>query len=173
MVGVTRFEAIVQMKFVRFLTRTWYYFRTGYSTYLTFVIGALNTVILVWYLAIQQAPFIQGLFGHFLNFAVIATLAGTVVSVGFGWLHLKRIRAYQAEQDITVESNQYNYALISGKEREVYAPLNLLTLNILGRLALRDNLLTDEEKENITKLQQQLDTLIQGGMVGKPRAKVN
>ena len=85
----------------------WYYFRIGFATYLSFVLGAVNTLVVVWYLAIQNAPAIQSIFGHFLEFGVVATLIGVPLSVGIGWIHIKRSPAYTSELDIGVEANPY------------------------------------------------------------------
>jgi len=59
-----------------FVARVWYYFRIGYSTYLTFVLGAANTLVVVWYLAIREVPAIENFFGHFVPFAILTTLVG-------------------------------------------------------------------------------------------------
>jgi hypothetical protein len=155
-----------------FIARLWYYFRIGYATYLTFILGAVNTLIVVWYLAIQNAPTIQSIFGHFVPFAIIVTLIGVPLSIATGWMHLKRSPAYSSEQDIGVEANPYYYKLPPGYNREVFAPLYLELLLEVKRLLQAQNLLDSEEKSRIESLEQKLRVLIEGGFVGKPRTSI-
>ncbi len=157
---------------IRFATRLWYYFRVGYSTYLTFILGATNTLVVVWYLAIREIPAVESVFGHFLPFAVVATTLGVPLSITIGWVHLKRSPAYRSEMDIGVESNPYYYKLPPGYNREVFAPLYLELLTQLKRLLEAQKLLSDEEKSRIEVLEQKLQLLIQGGFVGTPRTKL-
>ena len=155
-----------------FVARLWYYFRIGYSTYLTFVLGAVNTLVVVWYLAIREVPAIENFFGHFLPFAIAVILVGVPLSVGIGWIHIKRSPAYSSEIDIGVEANPYYYKLPPGYNREVYAPLYLEMLMQLKRLLDAQRLLSDEEKSRIETIEKKLRLLIDGGFVGTPRTKM-
>jgi hypothetical protein len=155
-----------------FIARLWYYFRIGYATYLTFVLGAVNTLIVVWYLAIQQVPLVQSIFGHFIPFAVAVTLIGVPLSIAFGWFHIKRSPAYSSEMDIGVEANPYYYKLPPGYTREVWAPLYLELLVQMKRLTDREGLLSSDEKSKIRDLEEKLKVLIDGGLVGSPRRKI-
>lgn len=155
-----------------FIARLWYYFRIGYGTYLTFLLGALNTLIVVWYLAIQGAPAIENLFGHFVPFAVVVTLVGVPLSVAMGWLHIKRTPAYSSEMDIGVEANPYYYKLPPGYNREAFAPLYLELLIQTSRLLDAQKLLTNGDKSRIQALEQKMRLLIDGGLVGTPRTRM-
>lgn len=157
---------------VRYLARMWYYFRIGYATYLTFVLGAINTLVVVWYLAIAQMPEIQSIFGHFLPFAILVVVVGVPLGVVMGWLHMKRTPAYTSEADIAVEANPYYYKLPPGFNREAFAPLYLEILTELSRLLEAQNLLTNEDKSRIEALRGKLQLLIDGGYVGIPRTKI-
>jgi hypothetical protein len=155
-----------------FVARLWYYFRIGYATYLTFLLGAVNTLVVVWYLAIREMPPVESVFGHFLPFAIAVTLLGVPLSVGVGWIHLKRSPAYRSEVDITIEANPYNYKLPPGFWKEVFAPLYLELLTQLERLAEAQTLLTGEDKSRIEALEHKLQILTKGGYVGIPRTKM-
>jgi hypothetical protein len=159
------------MNRLRFAARLWYYFRIGYSTYLTFLLGAANTLIVVWYLAIREAPEIESIFGHFVPFAIVTTLVGIPLSSAIGWLHLKRSPAYSSEIDISVEANPYYYKLPPGYNKEVLMPLYLELLVQLRRLAEAQRLVTEEEKPRIEDLQRKIQLLINGGSVGTRRTK--
>jgi len=157
---------------IGFAARLWYYFRIGYATYLTFILGALNTLVVVWYLAIREVPAIESFFGHFLPFAIVTTLVGIPSGVILGWVHLKRSLAYSSEQDITAEANPYFYKLPPGYNREAFAPLYLELLVELNRLLDAHNLLTDEDRPRIETIRRKLQVLADGGIVGTPRKKM-
>jgi hypothetical protein len=150
----------------------WYYFRIGYGTYLTFLLGAVQLLITVWYLAIKDTPIIESIFGHFLPFAIITTLTGVPLAIGIGWAHYKRTPGYTAELDIAVEANPYNYRLIPGKEAEAFAPLYIEILTLLSRLLKAQNLLDSQEQSKIDELERRLRLLLDGGYVGSPRVKM-
>jgi hypothetical protein len=152
-----------------YVGRVWYYFRIGYATYLTFLLGYVSTLITVYYLAIKNIPEILSFFPKFVPFAVLASITGVPFSVAIGWVHLKRSGAYTSELDIGVEANPYNYKLPAGYAKEATVPAMLVTLNLLKRLLEKQGLLDNEEIERIDALERQLTHLIEGGMVGRPR----
>ena len=154
---------------LRFVARLWYYFRLGYSTYLTFLLGYVSTLITVYYLAIKNIPELLNVFPKFVPFAILSTLIGAPLSIIIGWLHLKRSAAYSAEADISTEANPYYYKLYPGYTREVQFPLYLELLIQMKRLMDTQTGLTPEDKERIDSLEQKLRTLIEGGFVGTPR----
>ena len=155
----------------RFVTRSWYYFRMGYSTYLTFLLGYVSTFVTVYYLAIKDMPILLNIFPHFLTFAVFGTVIGAPLSVFIGWLHLKRTPAYTAEADIGAEANPYNYKLPPGFWREVLAPTFLELLRQNRTILATNKLLSREDEEKISELERRLAILISGGYVGRPRRK--
>jgi hypothetical protein len=148
----------------------WYYFRVGYATYLTFLLGFVSTLITVYYLAIKNVPNLQDLFPRFVPFALLATIVGVPLSVAIGWLHLKRVPAYSSELDIGVEANPYNYKIPPGHSREVFTPFNLEMLMMMRRLLESQGLLNEEEKSRVDEIERKLRLLINGGMVGTPRS---
>ena len=156
---------------VTFIARIWYYFRMGYATYLTFLLGYISTLITVYYLAIKSVPDLLSIFPRFVPFAVLATATGVPFAVIIGWLHLKRSAAYSSEADIGVESNPYNYKVIPGKE-EAYASLYLELLLQLKRLANSQGAMTQDDISRIDDLERKLRILIGGGYVGTPRRKL-
>jgi hypothetical protein len=156
----------------RYITRFWYYFRIGYATYLTFILGYVSTLITVYYLAIKSLPDLLAIFPHFLGFAVLATVIGAPLSVIIGWLHLKRTKAYSAEADITVESNPYSYRAAPGKEMEAFVPSYLELLRMTTKLLDSQNLLTPEDATRVRAVEANLQALIEGKMVGTVRRKV-
>lgn len=149
--------------------RAWYYFRLGYATYLTFLLGYISTLVTVYYLAIKNIPSLLDIFPKFVPFAVLATVVGVPLSVGIGWIHLKRSRLFSSEADIGVEANPYNYKLQPGKDAEVSTPFLLISIRLLEKLADTNGLLTSPEKAEIAQLEDKLLTLLGGGYIGTPR----
>ena len=91
----------------------WYYFRVGYSTYLSFLLGFATTLVTVYYLAITNIPVLEALFPHFGIFAVIALIVGVPTACIIGWFHLKGSSLWKSEIDIGVEANPYLYKNVS------------------------------------------------------------
>jgi len=156
---------------VKYLTRFWYYFRMGYSTYLTFLLGYVSTLVTVYYLAIKNLPYLLDIFPHFETFSILATVIGGPASIIIGWLHLKRTQAYSSEADISVESSPYTYKLSPGVLQEAFAPLYYEILVLVRKLSEAQGLLTSSEKAHIEDIEKKMQTLIEGGYVGKPRRK--
>ena len=155
----------------RLAGRIWFYFRIGYSTYLTFLLGFVSTLITVYYLAIKNIPDLLNVFPRFVPFAVIATVIGIPVSVSVGWMHYKRSSAFTSEVDIQMEANPYYFKFPPGFTKEVYGPLYLEQLLILKKLSAKQNLLDDEDRNRIDEIERKLRLLNSGGMVGTMRRK--
>lgn len=149
--------------------RVWYYFRMGYSTYLSFLIGYGSTLVTVYYLAIKNVPPLLDIFPKFWPFAILSTLTAIPLSVILGWFHMKRSLLYSSEVDVTVESYPYNYKLPPGFNPEVVFPAYLVYLKLLRRLAEQNGFLTEGERAEIEQLENKFDILIKGGWVGTPR----
>ena len=45
--------------------RGWYYFRTGWSTYFAFILAAINTLTVTYFLAIENYPSLKLVFPSF------------------------------------------------------------------------------------------------------------
>jgi hypothetical protein len=154
------------------LSRAWFYFRLGYATYLTFLLGYISTLITVYYLAIKNIPDLLNIFPHFVPFGVLATIIGAPLSVAIGWIHLKRSNLYSSEAEISIESNPWNYKLPPGYQKEAFYPLLLAELRLLRRLAEKAVALSESEKNELNALEKKFETLLKGGYLGNPRRKM-
>jgi len=157
----------------RSLNRAWYYFRLGYSTYLTFLLGYLSTLVTVYYLAVKNIPSLLDVFPRFVPFAVIGTAIGAPLAVIIGWVHLKRSALYSSEAEVSVESNPFNYKLTPGWVKDAYGPAALMQLRLLHKLSEKAGALTDMERAEILELEKRWETLVGGGYVGSPKRKLN
>jgi len=109
------------MKMPELASRSWYYFRIGYYTYLSFLLGYGSTMVTIYYLAIKNIPELERVFSRFWLFAVLATAVGVPMGVVTGWVHTKRSSLWKAEIDIGAEANPYYYKLPPGYWREALA----------------------------------------------------
>ena len=87
--------------------RGWFYFRTGWSTYFVFILAAINTLTVTYFLAIDNYPVLKAVFPTFEQYAVIMVSIGIPLLIVVGYFHYKKTLAYKSEMDITVESNPY------------------------------------------------------------------
>ena len=157
----------------KWVYRGWYYFRQGYATYLTFLLGYASTLVTVYYLAIRNMPALLDIFPHFTEFAILATVVGGPLAVTIGWVHMKRSRLYSSETDVAVEASPYSYKLPPGYMKEAWVPVMLAQLRLLRRLSEANGLLTDSEKSEVDELDKKMVTLIKGGYVGSPRRELS
>ena len=128
----------------QFLFRSWYYFRIGYGTYLTFLLGFATTIVTVYYLAINNIPALKSVFPSFLLFGLLTIGVGVPLSVLAGYVHFQRSRAYSSEVDIGVEANPYYYKVTPGKEREISLPLSIASIDMGLAMARKLGVLTPE-----------------------------
>ena len=159
------------LKIENLLFRSWYYFRLGYSTYLAFPLGYGSTLVTIYYLAIRNVPGLQELFPKFLMFGVISTVVAVPLSVLIGWVHMKKSGALLKEVEVSAEANPYNYKLPPGIVREVQFPYFKEVLIGMREVLGKEGLLDSSTSKRIEGLLQNVDLLIQGGYVGKPRRK--
>lgn len=148
--------------------RAWFYFRQGWSTYFAFIFAAINTMVVTYYLAIKDAPFLKAIFPSFLSYLGIITAIGVPILVAVGYVHYKRIAAYSSEADVVAESHPYSYKLPPGYNREALFPMYLTMLELLVKLSNNEKL-SQEELDEISELKKKIKILIDGGFVGKPK----
>jgi len=155
-----------------FLYRMWYYFRVGYSTYLTFLLGFATTVVTIYYLAIKNLPFLLGVFPHFLPFVLLVIFVGVPLSCFIGWIHMKGSAIWRTEVDISTEANPYLYKMYPGYWKEAFSPLYLELLRGMKVMLEKEKILTQDDKERIESLEEKLRKLIEGDYVGVPRTRI-
>lgn len=144
--------------------RAWFYLRTGYAVYLSFILAAVNVIVTVYYLAIENNQTLKLIFPDFSYWAVTIVVIGVPAAVFIGWLHLKRSPAYRSELDVSVEANPYYYKLPPGYWRDALVPVLLETMKLNIKLLKKESL-TDGEIDSLQGLQEKLQHLIDGGRI--------
>ena len=56
--------------------RGWFYFRQGWTTYFAFIFAAINTMVVTYYLAIENIPSLKTIFPTFYVYLAITTSTG-------------------------------------------------------------------------------------------------
>ena len=148
--------------------RSWFYFRTGYSQYFSFILAVANMFTITYYLAIEKNHTLEFIFPSFSSYIIISSIIGIPLLVLAGFLHMQRSRAFTSEIEITNESNPYNYKLTPGIQKEIFAPL-LLQLLTLTRKSFSSEKLNIDEIDQLKKLDEKLDYLAKGGILEIPK----
>jgi len=143
--------------------RSWFYLRVGYGTYIAFLIGFVSNIIVIYKLAIADTSLVS-VFPHLTEFAILAVVIASPLSVIIGLYHMRRTAAFAADATVSMEANPYVYKIIPGKEREVTIPLSIMTARVL--LKLGGDKLTPEEKQELEEVLAKADKLLLGHSVG-------
>ena len=138
--------------------RSWFYFRMGWSTYFVFFLGAVNTLTITYFLAIDNYPALKAIFPSFEQYVVLIIGTGIPVLVMVGYAHYKKTLAYKSEADVVVESNPYTRRNTVNGETNVR--LNLQLLSLLLKLSKKEAM-DKNEIEKIEKLQKDINNLVQ------------
>ena len=133
--------------------RFWFYFRSGWSSYFAFMLAALNTLTVTYYLAIEKYPLLQTIFPSFFQYVLIIVSIGVPVLILVGYAHWKRTPAYRSEADIWMESNPYQARMLVNSE--MLMQINLKLLNLLIKQSKNESI-SDDELDTIIKLQKEL-----------------
>lgn len=128
--------------------RFWFYFRSGWSTYFAFLLAALNTLTVTYYLAIDKYPVLQAIFPSFIQYVIILVSIGIPLLIIVGYAHWKRTPAYRSEADIWMESNPYQARMLVNSE--MLMKINLKLLNLILKQTKNESVSDDEINEVIT-----------------------
>ena len=133
--------------------RAWFYFRQGWGIYFAFILAALNTLTVTYFLAIDNYPFLKTVFPSFEQYILIVVSIGVPLLITIGYIHYKRTIAFKSEMDVLVESNPYMRRTIVNTEINLMLILQLISIV----LSLSKNKkATDEDIEKIFKMQKEI-----------------
>ena len=138
------------------LFRSWFYFRTGWQTYFAFILAAINTLTVTYFLAIDNYPSLQTIFPSFEIYILIIVSIGIPLLVLIGFVHFKRSQSFKSEADVLIESNPYQRR--NTVNSEMILRLNLKLVSMMLKISNKENLSESEIKE-IKKMQEEILTL--------------
>ena len=87
--------------------RGWFYFRMGWSTYFAFILAAINTLTVTYFLAVDNYPALKIIFPSFEIYVLILISIGVPLLIFIGYCHYKKTKAFRSEMDVLVESNPF------------------------------------------------------------------
>jgi len=133
--------------------RSWYYFRTGWSTYFAFILAAINTLTVTYFLAIDNYPLLKAVFPSFEQYIVIIVTIGIPLLIFVGYLHFKRTQAFRSEVDVLIESNPYQRR--NTVNAEINLRLNLKILTMMLKISRKESF-SESEIQEIEKLSDEI-----------------
>ena len=137
--------------------RGWFYFRQGWSTYFAFIFAAINTMVVTYYLAVDNIPILKTVFPTFYIYLAITASLGIPLLILVGYAHQKKTASYKAEVDVHYESNPH--ALRTYNDVELNLQLNLKLIDLLVT-NYEKNDSTNEELEELLKLKKEIETYL-------------
>jgi hypothetical protein len=137
--------------------RGWFYFRMGWSTYFVFILAAINTLTVTYFLAIDNYPTLKAIFPSFEQYAVMMVCIGIPLLILVGYAHFKKTLAYKSEMDVMVESNPYMTR--NAVNAELNLKLNLKLISLLLRMSNGEKIEKNEIDE-IEKLHNEISKFI-------------
>jgi len=146
--------------------RSWFYFRTGWSMYFAFILSAINTLTVTYYLAVEKVPILVEIFPSFLHYVVIFVGVGFPILVITGYAHYKKTSARKAEVDINVETNPYMIRTLVNSE--YILKLNLTLSNLLLK-SQNNQKLSEIEIKEIEDTNTELKSFMEDRNVSKER----
>ena len=136
--------------------RGWFYFRMGWSTYFAFILAAINTLTVTYFLAIDNYPVLKAVFPSFEQYIVIIVSIGVPLLVLIGFVHFKRTQAFKSEVDVLIESNPYQRRnTVNG---EINLRLNLKILAMMLKISKKESF-SESEIQEIRELSDEIKNL--------------
>ena len=130
--------------------RGWFYFRTGWSVYFVFILAAINTLTVTYFLAVDNYPVLKAIFPTFEQYAVIMVSIGIPLLIAVGYFHFKKTVAYKSEMDVMIESNPY--ITRNTVNADLSLKLNLKLISLLLKMSTGEKI-DKNEIDEIKKLQ--------------------
>tara|TARA_B100000745_G_scaffold85172_1_gene53423 strand:+ start:49 stop:558 length:510 start_codon:yes stop_codon:yes gene_type:complete len=130
--------------------RGWFYFRTGWSVYFVFILAAINTLTVTYFLAVDNYPLLKTVFPTFEQYAVIMVSIGIPLLIVVGYFHFKKTVAYKSEMDVMIESNPY--ITRNTVNADLSLKLNLKLISLLLKMSTGEKI-DKNEIDEIKKLQ--------------------
>ena len=134
--------------------RAWFYFRTGWSTYFAFVLAAINTLTVTYFLAIENIDGLKVIFPEFSTFVLTSVIVGIPLLTFIGYIHFKKSNSYKSEADIGFESNPHFLRIL--RNSEMILPYYVEILELLLRVSNNEKL-NQEDVKKINQLKSQMN----------------
>ena len=129
--------------------RGWFYFRMGWSTYFAFILAAINTLTVTYFLAVDNYPALKIIFPSFEIYVLILISIGVPLLIFIGYCHYKKTKAFRSEMDVLVESNPFLSR--NTVNADLTLKLNLKLISLLLKMSANEKI-DKNEIDEIEKL---------------------
>ena len=136
--------------------RGWFYFRMGWSTYFAFILAAINTLTVTYFLAIDNYPALKAVFPSFEQYIVIIVTIGIPLLIFVGYLHFKRTQAFKSEIDVLIETNPFLRR--NAVNVDIILRSNIKLMELI--LKLSKDTISEDELNDMKKIQNEITDLI-------------
>ena len=147
--------------------RIFFYFRTGYATYFAMFVGLINILTSTYFLVLNKTPSLLAFFPTFEIYFITVIIIGFPIVILAGWIHLKRIGTFSAEQNVSAEIQPFNYKPLPGFSELVIFPTYHEIIKLLIK-KINNEKLSENENQRLNELEKDLVKLMNGGYVGSP-----
>ena len=128
----------------------------GWSTYFAFILAAINTLTVTYFLAVDNYPALKIIFPSFEIYVLILISIGVPLLIFIGYSHYKKTKAFRSEMDILVESNPFLRR--NTVNTDVNIRFNLKLVDLI--LKLSKNTISEKEFNDIKKFHKEIFELI-------------
>ena len=155
-------KVVVKAKKPSKLFRLLVYFRTGWATYFAFIFAAINTLVITYFLAIENIPVLQNVFPSFGHYVIITAVIGIPVLMSVGYIHFKKTQGFKAESDIRIETNPHQRRILWNTEIMLTVIFRLNTLLIKK---LNEKELSNKEISEMNELKEKIQKYVDKRMI--------
>jgi hypothetical protein len=128
----------------------------GWSTYFAFILAAINTLTVTYFLAIDNYPVLNIIFPSFEFYILIITSIGVPLLIFIGYLHFKRTQAFKSEIDVLVETNPFLRR--NAVNTDIMIRCNVKMMELI--LKLSKDTISEDELNDMKKIQNEITDLI-------------
>ena len=128
----------------------------GWSTYFAFILAAINTLTVTYFLAIDNYPSLKIIFPSFEIYIFIIVTIGVPLLIFIGYSHYKKTKAFRSEMDILVESNPFLRR--TTVNTDIILRFNVNLINLV--LKLSKDTISEDELNDMKKIQKEVTDLI-------------
>ena len=136
--------------------RGWFYFRMGWSTYFAFILAAINTLTVTYFLAVDNYPALKMIFPSFEIYVLIIISIGVPLLIFVGYSHYKKTKAFTSELDVLIESNPFLRR--NTVNSEILLRFNMKLTSMLLKMSQKETI-DKKELEEIEKMQKDMTDL--------------
>ena len=128
----------------------------GWSTYFAFILAAINTLTVTYFLAVDNYPALKMIFPSFEIYVLIIISIGVPLLIFVGYSHYKKTKAFRSEMDVLVESNPFLRR--TTVNTDIILRLNVNLINLV--LKLSKDTISEDELNDMKKIQKEITDLI-------------